>query len=63
MPRPGVSEQAVLEAVGSHHRLDTPELSISGTMVRRRRRDGLAIRFLVPEAVLGYIESHGLYGG
>ena len=63
MPRPGVSEQAVLEAVGAHHRLDTPELSISGTMVRCRRRDGLAIRFLVPEAVLGYIESHGLYGG
>jgi len=63
MPRPGVPDETVFEAVGAHHRLDTPELSISGTMVRRRRRDGLTIRFLVPEAVLGYIESHGLYDG
>ncbi len=32
-------------------------------MIRRRRRAGLPIRFLVPEAVLGYIEDHDLYAG
>jgi nicotinate-nucleotide adenylyltransferase len=48
-------------AAGPHHLLDTPELDVSGTMIRRRRRAGATIRFLVPEAVLGYIESHGLY--
>ncbi|MBU1493853.1 MAG: nicotinate-nucleotide adenylyltransferase [Actinobacteria bacterium] len=61
MPRPGAAPEAVEAAAGPHHLLDTPELDVSGTMIRRRRRAGATIRFLVPEAVLGYIESHGLY--
>jgi len=62
MPRPGTDWEAVEEAAGPHHRLRTPELPISGTMIRHRRRDGETIRFLVPGPVHAYIEVHGLYG-
>lgn len=61
MPRTGVDPARVEAAVGAHHRLATPELPISGTMIRRRRHDGEPIRFLVPEAVFSYVEAHGLY--
>lgn len=61
MPRPGVSRSAVEAAVGSHHWLATPEMPISGTMLRRRRQRGESIRFLVPDAVFAYIEEHLLY--
>lgn len=61
MPRPGVDRGAVEAAVGSPMFLDTPELAISGTMLRERRRRGLGIRFLVPDAVLAYIEANRLY--
>jgi nicotinate-nucleotide adenylyltransferase len=61
MPRPGAGPTDVEAAIGIHHLLDTPELPISGTSIRRRRREGRAIRFLVPEPVFAYIEAHGLY--
>lgn len=61
MPRPGVDRRAVETAVGDPAWLDTPELSLSGTMLRDRRRRGLGIRFLVPEPVFTYIEDHHLY--
>ncbi|MFO7742815.1 MAG: nicotinate-nucleotide adenylyltransferase [Anaerolineae bacterium] len=41
--------------------LDAPHLEISGTDLRRRVRDGLPIRYLVPPPVLGYVREHGLY--
>jgi nicotinate-nucleotide adenylyltransferase len=63
MSRPGVPPEEVTASVGEHHALDTPELAISGTMIRRRRRRGAPIRFLVPEAVHGYIEANDLYAG
>ena len=62
MPRPGTDWEAVQAAAGPHHRLRTPELPISGTMIRRRHRDGETIRFLGPGPVHAYIEAHGLYG-
>jgi nicotinate-nucleotide adenylyltransferase len=40
-----------------------PRIGISSTMVRRRARAGEPIKYLVPDAVAGYIEGHGLYGG
>jgi nicotinate-nucleotide adenylyltransferase len=40
-----------------------PRIGISSTMVRRRVRAGQPIRYLVPDAVAGYIEEHRLYGG
>jgi nicotinate-nucleotide adenylyltransferase len=41
--------------------LDTPHLKISGTDLRRRVREGLPIRYLVPHAVRRYVAEHGLY--
>jgi nicotinate-nucleotide adenylyltransferase len=39
-----------------------PRIEISSTMVRRRVRAGQPIRYFVPDGVMHYIESHGLYG-
>jgi nicotinate-nucleotide adenylyltransferase len=61
MERPGVDRAAVEAAVGPVQWLHTPLLGISGTMLRARRRAGLSLRFLVPDPVLAYIESAGLY--
>jgi len=61
MARPGVERAAVEAAAGEVHWLRAPLLDISGTQLRARRRAGLSIRFLVPDLVLDYIESAGLY--
>ncbi|MFH1869493.1 MAG: nicotinate-nucleotide adenylyltransferase [Pseudomonadota bacterium] len=36
-------------------------LEISASAIRRRLASGLSVRYLVPEAVLDYIDSHQLY--
>jgi nicotinate-nucleotide adenylyltransferase len=61
MPRPGVERKAVEIAVGDPAWLDTPEIPISGTMLRDRRRRGLGIRYLVPNSVHDYIMDNDLY--
>ena len=61
MDRPGVERAAVEAAVGAVRWLHTPLLGVSGTLLRARRREGLSLRFLVPEGVLAYIEASGLY--
>jgi nicotinate-nucleotide adenylyltransferase len=38
-----------------------PRIGVSSTLVRRRVRAGQPIRYLVPEAVAGYIERERLY--
>lgn len=38
-----------------------PRIGISSTMVRRRVRAGQPIRYFVPDGVLEYIDTHGLY--
>jgi nicotinate-nucleotide adenylyltransferase len=38
-----------------------PRIGVSSTMIRRRVRGGQPIRYLVPDAVAGYIEDHNLY--
>ncbi len=41
--------------------LDAPHLEISGTDLRRRIREGLPIRYLVPPPVRRYVEQRALY--
>jgi nicotinate-nucleotide adenylyltransferase len=40
---------------------DMPRLDISSSLIRRRVAAGRPIRFLVPDAVAGYIAEHRLY--
>ena len=41
--------------------LEGPLLPVSGTAIRERLRLGRSVRYLVPDAVIAYIEDHGLY--
>jgi len=41
--------------------IDVPRLDISSSALRRRVREGRPIDFLVPDAVVAYIEQEGLY--
>jgi nicotinate-nucleotide adenylyltransferase len=42
--------------------LDMPVMQVSSSAIRRRVAAGRPIRYLVPDNVVSYIESHGLYG-
>ena len=55
-PRPGVDLDGC-----PYPLLDMPALGVSSTDIRRRVRDGLSLRYLVPDAVAWYIRDHGLY--
>jgi len=39
----------------------TPGVAISSTELRARFAEGRAVRYLVPDAVIGYVGKHGLY--
>ena len=41
--------------------VSTPLIDISATEIRRRIAEGLSVRFLTPDSVIGYIQKHGLY--
>jgi nicotinate-nucleotide adenylyltransferase len=41
--------------------LNTPQIDISASDIRHRRQQGRSIRYLVPDAVREYIETHNLY--
>ena len=43
------------------HTLAMPELDIAATDLRERIKHGRSIRYLVPDAVMQYIEKEGLY--
>jgi nicotinate-nucleotide adenylyltransferase len=43
--------------------LDMPLMQVSSSAVRRRVREGVPIRYLVPDKVREYIETNGLYTG
>lgn len=61
MPRAGTTRAAVVAAGADPIWLDVPEIPISGTMLRDRRRRGASIRFFVREAVHRYVLEHDLY--
>lgn len=42
--------------------VDVPEINISASSVRRLAASGRSLRYLLPAAVIEYIESHDLYG-
>ena len=50
---PGLAQRVIL--------LDTPEVDISASGIRKRAAQGLSISHLVPEPVERYIREHGLY--
>ncbi len=61
--RPGVVKEEVEAVAGASVTwLDTPQLFLSGSDIRRRVRLGESVRFLVPDPVWTYIETEGLYG-
>lgn len=43
--------------------VDAPQIGVSSTEVRRRRRTGAPVRYLVPDSVAEYIVQHSLYLG
>lgn len=67
--RPGYDKESftkesdrIFEATG--HRLqyfEAPALEISSSQLRERMAAGRSLRYLVPDAVANYIQSHGLY--
>ncbi|MDY7562019.1 nicotinate-nucleotide adenylyltransferase [Pseudomonas sp. CCC3.2] len=57
-----VSNPKALKGPGGHITFvwQTP-LSVSATQIRQLLASGKSVRFLVPDAVLAYIDAHGLY--
>jgi nicotinate-nucleotide adenylyltransferase len=69
MPRPGWEanleelEQTVPGVCERLTWLDAPCLDVAASDLRRRARQGLPLRYLVPPAVEAYIREHRLYTG
>jgi nicotinate-nucleotide adenylyltransferase len=62
--RQEIEERLDEVAAGDRARFfDMPRIDVSSSEVRRRVREGLPIRYLVPDEVARYIGSHGLYAG
>lgn len=59
--RAGPAELANRPA-GRIARVDIPLLEISATDLRARLSQGASVRYLLPDAVVDYIEAHRLYG-
>ncbi|MGE5926222.1 MAG: nicotinate-nucleotide adenylyltransferase [Gemmatimonadota bacterium] len=50
-----------VEVPGAWRSIDVPAIEMSATGIRRRVRQGLPIRYWVPDAVAEYVAAHGLY--
>jgi nicotinate-nucleotide adenylyltransferase len=67
--RPGTGRDTVDRALrglrGSERAkfFEMPEIGVSSTMLRGRVREGKPIRYLTPDAVVGYVDRHNLYAG
>jgi nicotinate-nucleotide adenylyltransferase len=53
--------QPTPRAEGGVSHVPGPGLAVSATDIRRRVKEGLSIRYLVPETVADYIAKRGLY--
>lgn len=61
---PGLAQLVVFSRGGTpagEGGVATPNIAISSTAVRQRARDGLSIRYWVPDAVAEYVAAHRLY--
>ncbi|NLW02630.1 MAG: nicotinate (nicotinamide) nucleotide adenylyltransferase [Clostridiaceae bacterium] len=60
-------DQAIARIRAEHnaviHLSGASELDLSSTRIRNRVREGLSIKYMVPECVEEYIHEHGLYTG
>ncbi len=54
-------QAADCEPSGHLFLVETSQVSISSSQIRRLLACGKSVRFLLPDAVLGYIHAHGLY--
>ena len=54
-------ESAIPDASARILQLEVPELSISASNLRQRVREGRPITYMTPDAVIEYIQQHGLY--
>jgi nicotinate-nucleotide adenylyltransferase len=63
VPRPGVTRTEVEAALdgGRFVWLNTPDVRLSGTMLREQARSGRSVRFLVRDSVWRYIEHNQVY--
>ena len=67
MRRPGVDatpdmHEAILPGLAEHvTMIDAPLVDISSTEIVARLRAGKSVRYVVPDAVLDYIQANGLY--
>lgn len=61
LPQPLESEVSKRQAAGSVLLRATPQLDISATAIRDILARGGSARYLLPDAVLGYIDEHQLY--
>jgi nicotinate-nucleotide adenylyltransferase len=65
--RAGVSDADVAEVMrslgceGRATMLDMPQFGVSSSAVRERAKQGRPLRYLVPDAVAGFIEEEGIY--
>ena len=60
--RPGFTEAGVPpEVLARVTFVDAPLIELSGTALRARLAAGRTVRYLVPDAVVAYVEAHGLY--
>ncbi len=63
--RPGYARDKIFELPqeirASIRMIDSPQLDISSTDIRRRVGAGRSIRYMVPEDVRRYIDDNGLY--
>ena len=62
MGPPSFKERARIDSARAEvRRVPGPGLAVSATDIRRRVKEGLSIRYLVPETVADYIAKRGLY--